>query len=127
MKVLSNYILEKLRISSKNSVRTPKTTVTYLDFYNTINRYCIRNEYKNFVISMIDDNSRPEFLYDDDFEITNIFPNEDSIKKLGFRISCLTEKKYEIRNIEVTGNEDKLVDFITPEWIDKIMEYSEAY
>lgn len=127
MKVLSNYILEKLRISSKNSVRTPKTTVTYLDFYNTINRYCIRNEYKNFVISMIDDNSRPEFLYDDDFEITNIFSNEDSIKKLGFRIRCLTEKKYEIRNIEVTGNEDKLVDFITPEWIDKIMEYSEAY
>lgn len=127
MKVLSNYILEKLRISSKNSMRTPNTTVTYLDFYNTINNYCIRNKYKNFVVSMMDDNSNPEFLYDDDFEITNIWPVEDKIKKLVFRISNVEKGKIELRTIEVTNNEDELVDFITPEWVDKIMKYLSVY
>lgn len=127
MKVLSNYILEKLKITSKNSIRTPNTTVTYLDFYNKIQKYCKSNGCKNFTVGMVDRIHRPEFLYDDNFKIYNIWPVEDKIKKLVFRISNVEKGKIELRTIEVTKNEDELVDFITPEWIDKIMKYLSTY
>ena len=61
------------------------------------------------------------------FEIYNIWPVEDKIKKLVFRISNLEKGKIELRTVEVTNNEDELVDFITPEWIDKIMKYLSVY
>ena len=127
MKVLSNYISEKLKISSKSSINTTKTSVTYLDFYNKIQKYCKSNGCKNFAVGMAERNRRPEFLYDDNFEIYNIWPVEDKIKKLVFRISNVEKGKIELRTIEITGNEDKLVDFITPEWIDKIMKYLSVY
>ena len=127
MKVLSNYISEKLKISSKSSINTTKTSVTYLDFYNKIQKYCKSNGCKNFVPGLVDNSSRPEFLYEDNFVITNIWPTEDDIKKFVFRLSNLTEKKYKLHTIEVTNNEDELVDFITPEWIYKIMKYLSVY
>lgn len=127
MKVLSNYILEKLKITSKNSIRTPNTTVTYLDFYNKIQKYCKSNGCKNITLGMFHRIDRPEFLYDDNFKIYNIWPVEDKIKKLVFRISNVEKGKIELRTIEVTKNEDELVDFITPEWIDKIMKYLSTY
>lgn len=127
MKGINTYILEKLKITSKNSLRTPNTTVTYLDFYNKIQKYCKSKGLKNLGVGMFERNRRPEFLYDDNFEIYNIWPVEDKIKKLVFRISNLEKGKIELRTIEVTNNEDKLVDFITPEWIDKIMKYLSVY
>ena len=127
MKVLSNYISEKLKISSKGNINKTNTSVTYLDFYNKIQKYCKSNGCKNITIGMVDRTHRPEFLYDDNFEIYNIWPVEDKIKKLVFRISNVEKGKIELRTIEVTNNEDELVDFITPEWIDKIMKYLSVY
>ena len=68
MKVLSNYISEKLKISSKSSINTTKTSVTYLDFYNKIQKYCKSKGWKNVGVGMFERNRRPEFLYDDNFE-----------------------------------------------------------
>lgn len=127
MKVLSNYISEKLKISSKSSINTTKTSVTYLMFFNKIQKYCKSKGLKNVGVGMFERNRRPDFLYDDNFEIYNIWPVEDKIKKLVFRISNLEKGKIELRTIEVTNNEDELVDFITPEWIDKIMKYLSVY
>lgn len=127
MKVLSNYISEKLKISSKSSINTTKTSVTYLDFYNKIQKYCKRKGLKSVGVGMFERNRRPEFLYDDNFEIYTIWSVEDKSKKLVFRISNLEKGKIELRTIEVTNNEDELVDFITPEWIDKIMKYLSVY
>ena len=127
MKVLSNYISEKLKISSKSSINTTKTSVTYLDFYNKIQKYCKSKGLKSAGVGMFERNRRPEFLYDDNFEIYTIWPVEDKIKKLVFRISNLEKGKIELRTIEVTNNEDELVDFITPEWIDKLMKYLSVY
>jgi nucleoside-diphosphate kinase len=121
-----NTVNEKLKISNKEEV-TPNTTVTYLMFFNKIQKYCKSHGCKNFVPGVIDNSGRPEFVYEDNFVITNIWPTEDDIKKLVFRLSNLTEKKYKLHTIEVTGNEDKLVDFITPEWVDKIMKYLKVY
>lgn len=126
MKYFKTYILEKLLISNKEEV-TPNTTITYLMFFNKIQKYCKSNGCKNFVVGMAERNRRPEFLYDDNFEIYNIWPVEDKIKKLVFRISNVEKGKIELRTIEVTNNEDELVDFITPEWIDKIMKYLSVY
>ena len=127
MKVLSNYILEKLKVSSKDNSITPNTTITYLMFFNKIQKYCKSNGCKNFTVGMVDRIHRPEFLYEDNFVITNIWPVEDKIKKLVFRISNVEKGKIELSTIEVTDNEDTLVDFITPEWIDKIMKYLLVY
>lgn len=126
MKYIKTYILEKLRISNKEEV-TPNTTITYLMFFNKIQKYCKSNGCKNFVAGMVDRIRRPEFLYDDNFKIYNIWPVEDKIKKLVFRISNVDKGKIELRTIEVTNNEDELVDFITPEWVDKIMKYLSVY
>lgn len=127
MKGINTYILEKLKITSKNSLRKPNTTVTYLDFYNKIQKYCKSNGCKNVTVGMFDRVHRPEFLYDDNFKIYNIWPVEDKIKKLVFRISNVEKGKIELRTIEVTNNEDDLVDFITPEWVDKIMKCLSVY
>ena len=67
MKRISEFIIEKLKVSSKNSVSTPNTTITYLMFFNKIQKYCRSNGCKNFVPGLVDMKSRPEFLYEDNF------------------------------------------------------------
>ena len=126
MENINTYILEKLKISNKEEV-TANTTVTYLDFYNKINRYCRSNGCKNFTVGVVDKNSKPEFLYNDNSEIRNIWPINGSNLKLTFRIINPDARTYELQDIIVTGNEDKLVDFISPEWVDKIMKYLKVY
>ena len=121
-----NSVNEKLRINNRPD--EPETTVTYLEIYNKINRYCRSYGCKNFMPHVADNRKyRPKFLFNDEFEIGNIWPKNDSNLKLTLRIINADTKAHELKDIIVTGNEDKLVDFISPEWVDKIMKYLKVY
>lgn len=126
MKTFKRHILEKLRIT--NGPDEPETTVTYLEIYNKINKYCRSYGCKSFIPSAADNQKRrPEFVFKDEFEIINIWPINGSNLKLTLRIINPDAGTYELKDIIVTGNEDKIVDFISPEWVDKIMKYLKAY
>ena len=124
MKTFKEHILEKLKVTKFSGTEIP----TYQEYFNLLDRYCMRTM-KGFLDLCTIYDCNPDFLpkYENDeskyiYKITPIYSNNHIciIRLTAYDFTLEKQFSYDIR---INGMEDKEVDFMADEYIEKTVNY----
>ena len=127
MKTFKEHILEKLKVSTKNTYRTP----TYQEYYDLLDAYCRKNNEKFLDLNRVfdfNDDLLPRFKNNKNrrpiITLRPAYPNDPEIiiKTYDF---TLDKEFYNSAKVSYTADEE--VDFMEDEDIEKTVKYMKEH
>ena len=126
MKTFKEHILEKLKVSTKNTYRTP----TYQEYYDLLDTYCRKNNEKFldlYKVFNFNDDLLPRFENNKKRHIITLrpaYPNDPEIiiKTYDFDLGA---EFYNSAKVSYTANEE--IDFMEDEALEKTVKYMKEH